>query len=429
MRSVRTRLPFLAATGALVFALGAAAFAWAESPGAAAAPPDAPMAAALPRSSVNGAGVVSGAVRVTNVRDQGFTVSWLTASEVTGAVRYGLAPGSLTAIAQDEITVTGRTHHVTLGDADTLLPDTRYYYDLLTSAGVDDNGGVHYLYATGPTLSLPSPGDSVYGQVVTATGGGLPGSVVYLWLQDAGGAGSPGWSQPKSVPAAEGGGWYVNTSGVRQGDLTDYFGYAADTDLAKLAVQGTPDGWASDSFPINLGANRTVTVTAGTLLPPPAPSPAPGSGIDLVVDGVAASPAAPGPGCPLTLTVSIRNAGSVAATAPFRVALYLDHSRVPYPGERSNTNTYWAVSQALAAGGTLSLSAKNPAAASGAIGILAAPGRHTVYAQVDSYNNQVGETDETNNVWGPLVLDTTGACYHVYLPLVTKGPWGSAEVR
>ena len=33
-----------------------------------------------------------------------------------------------------------------------LLPDTRYYYDLLTSAGVDDNGGVHYLYSTGPTL-------------------------------------------------------------------------------------------------------------------------------------------------------------------------------------------------------------------------------------------------------------------------------------
>ena len=90
------------------------------------------------------------------------------------------------------------------------------------------------------------------------------------------------------------------------------------------------------------------------------------------------------------------------------MALYLDHSRVPYPGERSNTNTYWVVSQTLAAGGTLSLSAKNPAVASGVINSLAVAGTHTVYAQVDSYNNQVGETSEANNVWGPLSVDCHG---------------------
>jgi subtilase family serine protease len=141
---------------------------------------------------------------------------------------------------------------------------------------------------------------------------------------------------------------------------------------------------------------------------------------DLVVDGVTASPASPGPGCPLTLTVSIRNQGTASVTTPFRVALYLDHGSVPYPGERSNTNTYWIVSQTLAPAETLSLSARNPAAASGAITTLTALGSHMVYAQVDSYNNQVGETDEGNNLWGPLVVNTTGACYRIYLPLVMR---------
>ncbi|MDP3047463.1 MAG: CARDB domain-containing protein [Chloroflexota bacterium] len=412
MRFARLGMVLLAAAGALMVALAAATYAWEGPSGAGAAP-----LGSLAPASVNSAGVVSGTIRVTNVRDQGFTVSWLTTDVVTGAVRYGQSLGSLTSVAQDEITITSRTHHVTLGDTE-LSPDTRYYYDLLTSEGVDDNGGVHYLYATGPTLSVPPLGVSVYGQVVTTTGAELPGSIVYWWLQDSDNAGSPGASQPQSMLAKAAEGWNFNTGSVRQGDLTDYFDYTAGVDLIKLAVQGAPDGRANDSFPINLGANRTVTVAAGTLAPPPAPVPTPGP--DLVVDDVTVSPGSPGPGCSLTLAVSIRNQGSVSVTTPFRVALYLDHSRVPYPGERSNTNTYWVVSQTLAPSGTLSLSAMNPAVASGAITTLTASGSHTLYAQVDSYNNQVGETDEANNVWGQLLVDTSGTCYHIYLPLITK---------
>jgi hypothetical protein len=420
MRIARTGLTLVAVAGALLLALAAAAFAWGGAPGAVAASLGALPVAVLPPASVRSAGVVSGTVRVTNVTDQGFVVSWLTTGEVTGAVRYGESPSSLTYTAQDEITVTGRTHHVTLGDAE-LLPDTRYYYDLLTSGGVDNNGGVHYLHNTGSTLSPPSPGgDRAFGSVVTATGTALPGSILYWWLQDAGGGGSPGWSQPRSVPAVEGGGWYFTAGGVRQGDLADYFQYVTGTDLVKLAVQGAPDGWATDSFTIMPVVSRTVTVTAGTLSPPPAPSPVAAPAPDLVVDSVVASPAGPGPGCPYTLTVSIRNKGDVGVTTPFRVALYLNHSRVPYPGERSNTNTYWVVTQGLAAGGTLSLSARNPAVVSGAITSLAPSGIHTLYAQVDSYNNQVAETGEGNNLWGPLRVDTTGICYQIYLPLVTR---------
>ena len=56
--------------------------------------------------------MVSGTVRVTNVTDQGFAVSWLTTSEMTGAVRYGQTPAGMTAIAQDDIT-SHRAHALT----------------------------------------------------------------------------------------------------------------------------------------------------------------------------------------------------------------------------------------------------------------------------------------------------------------------------
>jgi hypothetical protein len=418
-----------AAAGALMLALGTAALAWMGAPGAAAAQMGLTPVAFLPLVTagdglISGAGVVSGTVRVTNVTYRGFVVSWLTTDAVTGAVRYGQDPNNLTNIAQDQSTVTGRTHYVTLGwdDLSALSPETRYYYDILSGGGVDDNSGVHYVHATGATLSLPSPRDYIYGQVVTTTGVELPGSIVYWWLEDNDGTGSPGLSQPQSVAADPAAWWNFNTGGVRQGDLLNYFDYLAGTDRIVLNVQGAPDGWAADSFTIFPEISRTVTVTAGALAPPPAPSPVPSPtpAPDLVVDSVVASPVAPGPGCPLTLTVTIRNQGTASVTTPFRVALYLDHGSVPYPGERSNTNTYWIVSQTLAPEGTLSLSARNPAAASGAITTLTALGSHMVYAQVDSYNNQVGETDEGNNLWGPLVVNTTGACYRIYLPLVMR---------
>ena len=165
-----------------------------------------------------------------------------------------------------------------------------------------------------------------------------------------------------------------------------------------------------------------MTVTAGILAPPPAPTPLPGStGPDLVIDSIQASTGYPVAGCSAAITVTVRNAGNTPVTQPFRVALYLDHSRVPYPGERSNTNTWWAVNSTIPPSGTIALSSLSPAAASGVINRLMAGGTHTIYAQADSYGNQVTELDEENNVSGPLTLDAQGACIHIwYFPLVWR---------
>ena len=306
-------------------------------------------------------GVVPGTVRVTNVTGGKFSVSWLSTEAVTGAVRYGTWPHQLTSVRGDDLDGSRRTHHVSPGDdVSALLPDTWYYYDILSGSSVDDNGGVHYLIATGPDLeTLPDPGTVALGRVVTGSGGPVAESLVYLTLNDADWAGSAGSSAPQSVISV-GPFWQFTPGSIRESDLGAYFGHLTTTDRIDLAVQGNPDGQAMDRFVMNQALyplSRTVTVTAGILAPPPAPTPLPGStGPDLVVDSIQASTGYPVAGCSAAITVTVRNAGNTPVTQPFRVALYLDHSRVPYPGERSNTNTWWAVNSTIPPSGTIALS-------------------------------------------------------------------------
>lgn len=380
----------------------------------------------LAESSPQAAAIVPGTVRVANVTYATFAVSWMSTEAVTGAVRYGTWPQSLSQTATDDLSGVRRAHHVSPGfTGQELMPDTWYYYDILSGSGIDDNGGVHYIQATGPVLlELPDPEPRLRGAVLTGTGAPAPGSLVYLNLLDGDGAGSPGRSAPQSL-VAEGGYWGLSGGSMREGDLAAYFGVLTSTDRLELAVQGDPDGWARGQYGVYEAVDpmsRTITITTGILPAPAAPAPLPGpNGPDLVIESIQASSGYPVAGCSAAITVTVRNAGNAAVTAPFRVALYLDHSRVPYPGERSNTNTWWTVEGGLAPSATVTVSSLMPAQASGAITRLMAAGRHTIYAQADSYGNQVAELNEENNQTGPFSLDALGGCVlYRYLPSLAR---------
>jgi hypothetical protein len=312
-----------------------------------------------------------------------------------------------------------QAHHVSLWP---LSENTPYYYDILTGIGVDDNGGVHFVQTTGPTLGLPNLGDIVCGTVITA-GQLTTNAVVYAALQDADAAGSPGQSAPVSILASELCGFNAGT--FLEADLGAYFNYASATDWLRLDAQGDPEGQASEFFTMSQAIyplSRTVSLSAGILPPPPDAAPLPGpSGPDLVVDSLQATLGSPMAGCSASFSVTVRNDGNVAAIAPFRVALYLDHSRVPYAGERSNTNTFWVIGSDLAPSSTMELSSLTPFTASGVISRLLAAGNHTLYAQADSYNNEVAELNESNNLYGPITVTAQGACTRsIYLPLVLR---------
>jgi len=199
------------------------------------------------------------------VRDTTFTVSWVTDQAATGEVHYGTDSVNLNHIVSDDrgAATSDDIHYVTLLG---LLPDTLYYFDVVSVGTTNDNGGAHYgirgasarqdrvlhTVTTGRTLDSPPPSDTIYGQVLEEDGvsnsfGLTPaeGAVVYVDLLDDDGSGSPGQAAALSSLADSDGYWHVGLGSARTADLGNYFSYSASGDRVQLTAQGAGDGTAS----------------------------------------------------------------------------------------------------------------------------------------------------------------------------------------
>jgi hypothetical protein len=254
-------------------------------------------------------------VRVSNISDQGFSVSWVSAVAETGYLRWGTDPASLSARAEDDrgAGVSSMTHHVTIAG---LMASTAYYVDVVSGATVDNNNGAHYRVTTGPGLDPPSPAPWAYGQVSRPGGLSQAGILYYGTLRDANGQGTPGDSSLLSgiVKEQEQGYWYLNLVLARLTDLSGRFAYSASGDKLVLRIVGglgqtleliLDTGAAAPAAPVALPAapppataTPPATLTpAATLAPtftatPPVatPSPPPGAATATVTPAPSAPP-------------------------------------------------------------------------------------------------------------------------------------------
>ena len=209
-----------------------------------------------------------GELRVTNLRDTSFTVSWITTLPRGGQINYGSTP-ALGSVAYDErgAGFQDDTHHVTVKG---LLPSTTYYFDVVCDGLTDDNDGQHYTVTTGPTLGLPKS-DTVYGRVLKSDGTtSAEGAIVYVTVVDRDGQGSSGESAPLSGLVDGNGYWSVNLGSARTAEHNASFDYSSSGDDVRLEAQGVADGTASqtvdtaDDYPapdMILGAVSTPTHT------------------------------------------------------------------------------------------------------------------------------------------------------------------------
>jgi hypothetical protein len=195
-------------------------------------------------------------IYITDVRDVQFVVSWTTNTVSDGRVEWGTTT-ALGNTATDPVPST-TTHYVEVTTG--VSPSTTYYFRVRSGALVDDNGGAYYTVTTGPTLGIPPAGDFVYGYVY-ASDGTTPVSdlVVYLQIQDANGAGSPGSSQLVTARTDATGGWFFsNLYDVRLAGAGGYFTFSNVADNLSLLAQGGSLGTASQlisvpaAYPIQL---------------------------------------------------------------------------------------------------------------------------------------------------------------------------------
>lgn len=122
-------------------------------------------------------------IRITNVTDRNFTVSFLTDAESEGFVKYGEEPNKQdTRINDNRDQLSGgigkyRLHYITIRGIEA---GKKYYFLVGSSGNTYDNNGSPFEITTAPKTGTPPPARTITGSVVTPSGAPADGAVVYV---------------------------------------------------------------------------------------------------------------------------------------------------------------------------------------------------------------------------------------------------------
>ena len=171
-------------------------------------------------------------VKITNISDTSFTISWITQEPTIGFIEYGNTADSLDNTVVDERDqLTGssseyRSHYITIQE---LTPSTTYYFKLGSHGNqLYDNNSAAFSITTGSALSTPPSSDTAYGTIYTPADTPAEGAMVYISL--------PG-TTPLSALVKQNGSWAISLSDARSTDLSDYASYDKEDTTIDLLIQ------------------------------------------------------------------------------------------------------------------------------------------------------------------------------------------------
>lgn len=274
-------------------------------------------------------------VKLTNVTDNSFTISFLTDEATTSFVKYGTEEKKTNLqVADDRVQLSAtnaeyKLHHITVKG---LQPGTVYYYVIGTSSGaLFDNNGTPFRVTTAKKAGVPTAAKTIFGSVTTESGGPAEGSVVYIKTEGAG---------DLSSLVTNTGSWAVPLSNARTPDGSAYAKITDESVLA-LVVQGpllsqTAQGSiaVAEAHPvptISFGkglAMASATPTPSptpTATPEPTPTPTPEPSLDSPSDASAGSSLAGA----MDASESAAASGSAMTEEVLSIDLEDDHSTPP----------------------------------------------------------------------------------------------------
>jgi len=172
-------------------------------------------------------------IRITNLSDTGFTVTFYTEKATSGFIKYGSEPSKLNSqVSDDRDQLSGSVgeynlHHITVRG---LSSASEYYFILGTESRTEyDNEGEPFSIKTSakPTSSMP-PAVTVYGSVSREGGTPAEGSIVFISSEKMG---------DLSALVKGSGSWAVPLSQALNKEGEDYAALE-DNDVLDLLVQG-----------------------------------------------------------------------------------------------------------------------------------------------------------------------------------------------
>lgn len=208
-------------------------------------------------------------LKITNVTDTSFTVSWVTDSKTPGYVKYGTSASNLTTtITDDRDQISGSvglfmTHHVTVRS---LNAQTTYYFKIGTGTSeLYDNSGSPYQTQT--TSAISASAKTIYGNVLSPDTGSTGGALVYITGDTI---------SPLSTIAQSSGSFVLSLAIARSKDGQSSANISDDTKISVLIVSpfdsktSIVDTIVSQAQPIpdiTLGTNQDATVPFSSPVP------------------------------------------------------------------------------------------------------------------------------------------------------------------
>lgn len=204
-------------------------------------------------------------VKITNIADNKFSVSWITSVATEGYVEYGAVGDKIESIATDDRDSAlpankYLTHHITI---DSLQPNTSYAFRIVSGDKETkfDNNGSPYTAMTGPVIAATPTSVNFYGTAVVASTQPAAGTIAYLTL--------PGGST-NSVLVGETGNYTFTLSTMRSDDNKTYVEYDPSATIALVELEsGSMQSKANVTLansepvpPITLGKNEDFLTVA-----------------------------------------------------------------------------------------------------------------------------------------------------------------------
>lgn len=187
-------------------------------------------------------------VKVTNISDKSFTVSWITDKPTVGYLNFG-ETGSPDQTARDTESIAKNIHQVIVLAA---KPSTNYFFKI-NSDGVEmDNSGIPWKTKTGPAILAQPDSKIISGAVMTA--GGRPAGGILVYVNASG-------MSPISTRTSAGGTWIIPIGTARTSDLAAPINLASNP-LLEIFVQGGADGVSSAQIYTN-SANPVPNIILG----------------------------------------------------------------------------------------------------------------------------------------------------------------------
>lgn len=178
-------------------------------------------------------------VKISNVTDTSFTVTWTSAKSLPGFIQYGEGTADPDLVVSDERDqqkgAIGNyfTHYVTVRG---LRPATSYQFMVGSGKSMFGNPSVPYRLTTAPGLTNTPPADVAYGQVVTANNEPADGTLIYIEMQGM---------SPQTTLVRSTGSWVIPLATARSVDLKNYVQYDKQNGEFTITADGGPLGMAS----------------------------------------------------------------------------------------------------------------------------------------------------------------------------------------